>query len=73
MCQNINSKKSTPDNIELACPGAKCVGGTCDCGKKCKKDPNSGICCNSIEIIRGDKFCVESFNGKMDLTYAPYL
>jgi hypothetical protein len=72
MCQNINSKKSTPDNIVLVCPEAKCVGGTCQCGKKCKKDPYTGMCCNDIEKVGNDTYCVENFGNSTSLNYSEY-
>ena len=72
MCQNINSKKSTPDNMVLVCPDAKCLGGTCQCGKKCKKDPYSGICCSDIEKKGDDAFCIENFGNSTTLSCSEY-
>lgn len=72
MCQNINSKKSTPGNIVLVCPDAKCSGGTCQCGKKCKKDQYTGMCCNDIEKVGSDTYCIENFDGSTSLSYSEY-
>jgi hypothetical protein len=72
MCQNINANKSKTDKMVLTCPNAKCVGGTCDCGSNCERDPYTGICCNSIEKIGSDTFCIENFDGSKGLYFAPY-
>ncbi len=61
MCQNINSNKSTPDNIVLTCPNAKCIEGTCNCGDECKRDPYTGMCCKDVEKINNDFYCIENF------------
>lgn len=71
-CQNINSKMSVPGQPPvLVCPSAKCVGGTCDCGSDCKKDPYMGFCCKDVETIKSfdssghedvNTFCIENFS-----------
>lgn len=60
MCQNIDSKRSTVDNMVLVCPNAKCLGGTCSCGPGCERDPYTGICCSRVEKGNGTTFCVEN-------------
>jgi hypothetical protein len=60
MCQNIDSKRSTVDNMVLVCPNAKCLGGTCSCGPGCERDPYTGICCSKVEKdANGNTYCVE--------------
>lgn len=60
MCQNIDSKRSTVDNMVLVCPNAKCLGGTCSCGPGCERDPYTGICCSKVEKgPNGTTYCVE--------------
>jgi hypothetical protein len=60
MCQNIDSKRSTVDNMVLVCPNAKCLGGTCSCGPGCERDPYTGICCSKVQKgPNGTTFCVE--------------
>ncbi len=61
MCQNINATKSTPDNIILTCPAAKCLEGVCSCGTECKRDPYTGMCCKDVEKIGSDTFCIENY------------
>jgi hypothetical protein len=59
-CQNIDSKRSTVDNLVLVCPGAKCTDGTCSCGPGCQRDPLLGICCSRVETdANGNTFCIE--------------
>lgn len=59
-CQNIDSKRSTVDNLVLVCPNARCQGGTCDCGPGCERDSYTGICCSKVEKgPNGTTFCVE--------------
>ena len=38
MCQHIDEKRSTVDNLVLNCPEAKCMGGTCSCGSNYSHD-----------------------------------
>ncbi len=60
MCQNIDSKRSTVDNMVLVCPNAKCLDGTCSCGVGCERDPYTGICCSKVEKdANGNTYCVE--------------
>jgi hypothetical protein len=60
MCQNIDSKRSTVDNLVLVCPNAKCLGGTCSCGPGCERDPYTGICCSKVQKdANGNTYCVE--------------
>ena len=60
MCQNIDSKRSTVDNMVLVCPNAKCLGGTCSCGDGCERDSYTGICCSKVEKDRnGNTYCIE--------------
>lgn len=70
MCQNINSEKSTVDNLVLTCPNAKCVGGTCSCGSECKKDKYTGICCLDTQQIGDETYCIENFDGNKGLNYS---
>lgn len=66
-CKNINANKSTPNKLVYVCPGAKCDNGTCKCGKKCKRDPYTGICCSDVKRDRsGNTFCIERF-GSCDI------
>jgi len=63
MCQNIDSRRSKVDKLVYVCPKAKCIQGTCSCGKGCSNDPMTGMCCSKIErkIINGrlNTFCIE--------------
>jgi len=60
MCQNIDAKRSTVDNLVLVCPNAKCLAGTCSCGPGCERDPYTGICCSKVEKdANGNTYCVE--------------
>jgi hypothetical protein len=59
-CMNIDEFSSTPDNIVYSCPSAKCLNNQCSCGSSCKIDPYSGRCCQGLENIRGDTFCIEN-------------
>lgn len=60
MCQNIDAKRSTVDNMVLVCPNAKCLAGTCSCGPGCEKDPYTGICCSKVEKdANGNTYCIE--------------
>ena len=60
MCQNIDAKRSTVDNMVLVCPGAKCMDGTCSCGPGCERDPYTGICCTRVEKdANGNTYCIE--------------
>jgi len=61
MCQNIDSKRSTVDNMVLVCPNAKCVDGTCSCGSGCERDTYTGMCCSKVEKdANGNTFCIEN-------------
>ncbi len=66
VCQNIDSKRSTPSNLVLVCPGAKCDGGTCKCGPNCERDPYTGICCSKVE-----KQVVQVPSGEIDMFGKP--
>jgi hypothetical protein len=60
MCQNIDSKRSTVDNMVLVCPNAKCLGGTCSCGPGCERDSYTSQCCSRVEKdANGNTYCVE--------------
>lgn len=59
-CMNMDAFSSSPNKIVYSCPDAKCVSNSCTCGANCKKDPYSGTCCQGIETIRGDTFCIEN-------------
>ena len=60
MCQNIDAKRSTVDNMVLVCPNAKCTDGTCSCGVGCERDQYTGICCTHVEKdTNGNTYCVE--------------
>lgn len=60
MCQNIDAKRSTVDNLVLVCPNATCGGGKCSCGAGCELDPYTGICCSKVEKdANGNTYCVE--------------
>jgi len=60
VCQNIDAKRSTVDNMVLVCPNAKCLGGTCSCGPGCERDSYTGICCTRVEKdSNGNTYCIE--------------
>jgi hypothetical protein len=60
VCQNIDAKRSTVDNMVLVCPNAKCLDGMCSCGPGCERDPYTGICCSKVEKdSNGNTYCVE--------------
>ncbi len=60
MCQNIDSRRSTPDNMVLTCPGAKCLDGTCSCGPGCERDSYTSMCCTRVEKdANGNSYCIE--------------
>lgn len=64
-CMNLDSRLSRPDKLVYSCPNARCVGGspgtsgTCNC-VNCKLDPYSGKCCQGLEKVGNDIFCVNS-------------
>lgn len=59
-CQNPSSFASDPSKgLVLSCPSAKCVGQKCECGSDCQLDPYSQVCCQSLEVINGESYCVE--------------
>lgn len=59
-CMNMDSYRSKPGQAPVfSCPAAKCAGGDCICGSDCKLDPYLGVCCQDIEVIGNDVFCVE--------------
>lgn len=59
-CMNPDSYSSTPDKLVYSCPTAKCKNSSCECGSTCKQDPYSGMCCQDVQNIRGDSFCIEN-------------
>ncbi len=62
-CMNMDSYRSSPGKDPVySCPAAKCTGNTCICGSDCKLDPYLGICCQDLEVINKDVFCVEDRN-----------
>jgi hypothetical protein len=58
-CMNLDPGLSNPNNLVYSCPKAKCLNNTCSCGSECQRDPYTGMCCQGIDIIRGDAFCIE--------------
>lgn len=60
VCKNIDSKRSTVDNIIYTCPMAACVDGTCQCGPGCERDPYTGMCCSKVIKSNGTTFCEEN-------------
>jgi hypothetical protein len=88
MCQHIDERRSIPgkDPVVL-CKSAKCVMGTCSCGKDCKRDPYEGSCCKDVETRitktpHGDEvttFCItgkdkylDDYERKHNPTHAPF-
>jgi hypothetical protein len=68
-CMNMDAYRSKPGSSPVySCPGAKCSGGSCNCGSDCKLDPYSGICCQGLEKIGQDIFCVESTGEPLKIT-----
>jgi hypothetical protein len=62
-CMNMDSYRSKPGSDPVySCPVATCSGGACECGSDCRLDPYSGVCCQDLEVIGNDVFCVESKN-----------
>jgi hypothetical protein len=59
-CQNLDEMNSTPDNLVYSCPTAKCIGNQCQCSPNCKKDPYTGMCCQGVQTIGSDSFCIEN-------------
>jgi len=59
-CMHLDEDKSTWSNLVYACPSAKCNEGTCQCGTGCMVDSYSGICCQGLEMIGSDSFCIMS-------------
>jgi hypothetical protein len=60
-CMNMDSYRSKPGSAPVySCPAATCSGGACECGTDCKNDPRVGYCCQDLEVIGEDVFCVES-------------
>lgn len=51
-CQNVNMNFIKDNKPVYACPGAVLSGKECGCGNRCIKD-NTGMCCQSIEQIKG--------------------
>jgi len=70
-CKNIDSNRSTADNIVYSCPDATCATGSCQCGKGCILDPYTGTCCQGIVDIRGDSFCIEYTEPPVPATVSP--
>lgn len=68
-CKGINRKLSKPNNIVYNCPNATCTGNSCSCGSGCEYDTYSGKCCQGIDVIHGQRFCVE--RTKAPKTIAP--
>lgn len=61
MCQNMVLSAGTPGSDPVyACPGAKCVSGSCQCGPGCTRDPRTGVCCTRLDQIGGEYFCMEN-------------
>ena len=59
-CMNMDSYRSKPGlDPVFSCPAAKCSGGDCICGPDCVLDPYLGVCCQDLEVINNDVFCVE--------------
>jgi len=62
-CMNMDSYRSKPGQDPVySCPAAICSDGSCNCGSDCKLDPYSGTCCQDLEAIGTDVFCIESKN-----------
>ncbi len=62
-CKNPDSFSSTPGKngkMVYSCPSATCSGGVCNCGSTCALDPYSGVCCQGLEKIGGEMYCVEN-------------
>ena len=70
-CMHLDEDKSTWSNLVYACPNAKCNEGTCQCGSSCVLDSYSGICCQGIDIIGSDSFCIMSTESPQTSTYVP--
>lgn len=67
-CMNMDSYRSKPGKSPVySCPNATCAGGNCDCGTECKLDPYLGQCCQDLERIGTDIFCVEDKNTAINL------
>lgn len=59
-CKNIDSKRSTTENIVFVCPNAEYLDGACNCGQGCEKDPYTGMCCTKVERDdNGNYYCIE--------------
>ncbi len=67
-CMNMDSYRSSPGKDPVySCPVATCSGGTCICGPDCQLDPYSGVCCQDLEVIGNDVFCVEDKNAVLNV------
>jgi hypothetical protein len=68
-CMNMDSYRSTPGKPPVySCPTATCSAGVCSCEPSCKLDPYSGVCCQALEKIGGESYCVESTGQPVAIT-----
>ncbi len=66
-CMNLDSYRSKPGRPPVySCPSATCVSGTCSCEPDCKFDSYSGVCCQGLETINGESYCVEDTSQPLD-------
>jgi hypothetical protein len=72
-CMNLDSYSSSGENLVYACPGSTCTKGTCVCGSNCKFDKYSGSCCQGLEEINGEQYCIENITRPkpFDMTAGP--
>ncbi len=59
-CMNLDSFSSTPGNPVYSCPSATCNSGVCSCEPSCKLDKYSGTCCQGLEKIGSELYCIEN-------------
>lgn len=65
-CMNLDSFSSSVNkgkiNMVYSCPSATCNDGVCNCGNDCSLDPYSGVCCQGLDKIGDDVYCIENTN-----------